>query len=346
MLHTLDPFVFEFAPGWGVRWYGLSYVAGFVAGWLLLRLLARRGLAMVPADRVADAMLWIVAGVLIGGRLGYVLLYKPEYLWTFEAEFPWWAVLAINRGGMASHGGMIGVILAAWRISRGWRDDDCTVRGRCHPLHVMDLMALIAPAGLLFGRVANFVNGELPGRVVARPGEPAPWWSVKFPQEIVSGHESFRTPEQEQAVDNIVSRYMLPGDDFAAGFERMLRALRHGGEEADRLAAELSPLISARAPSQLLQALCEGVVVGAVVWTVGVAMGRLRSPGVVGAWFLVSYGVLRIATEFVRLPDADLAVQRVLGLSRGQWFSAVMVAVGLLVMAVPRLRGKTGGPGT
>ncbi len=340
MLHTLDPYVFEFAPGWGVRWYGLSYVAGFVVGWFLLRWLARRGLAMVPTDRVADAMLWIVGGVLVGGRLGYVLFYKPEYLWTFDAGFPWWAALAINRGGMASHGGMIGVILAAWRISRGWRDDDGAVRGRCPPLHVMDLMALIAPAGLLFGRVANFINGELPGRVVAAPGEPAPWWSVKFPQEIVSRHESFRTPEQEAAVDAIVSRYMLPGDDFGSGFERMLRALRRGGEESDRLVAELTPLISARAPSQLLQALCEGVIVGAVMWTIGVAMGRLRSPGVVGAWFLVSYGVLRLATEFVRLPDADLAVQRVLGLSRGQWLSAAMVAAGVVVLVSVRLRGR------
>ncbi|MCW5776370.1 MAG: prolipoprotein diacylglyceryl transferase [Phycisphaeraceae bacterium] len=340
MLHTLDPYVFEFAPGWGVRWYGLSYVAGFVVGWRLLRWLARRGLAMVPADRVADAMLWIVGGVLVGGRLGYVLFYKPEYLWTIDAGFPWWAVLAINRGGMASHGGMIGVILAAWRISRGWRDDDGSIRGRCPPLHVMDLMALIAPAGLLFGRVANFINGELPGRVVATPGEPAPWWSVKFPQEIVGGHESFRTPEQEEAVDAIVSRYMLPGEDFGSGFERMMRALRRGGEESDRLAAELTPLISARAPSQLLQALCEGVIVGALIWTIGVAMARLRSPGVVGAWFLVSYGVLRIATEFVRLPDADLAVQRVLGLSRGQWLSAAMIAPGVVVLLSVRLRGK------
>ncbi|MCL4742364.1 MAG: prolipoprotein diacylglyceryl transferase [Phycisphaerales bacterium] len=338
MLHTFDPFVFEFAPGWGVRWYGLSYVAGFVVGWLLLRWLARRGLAMVPADRVADAMLWIVAGVLIGGRLGYVCFYKPEYLWTFDAEFPWWALLAINRGGMASHGGMIGVVLAAWRISRGWRDDDGAVRGRCPPLHVMDLMALIAPAGLLFGRVANFINGELLGRVVARPGELAPWWSVKFPQEIVGGHESFRTPEQEKALDAIISRYMPAGEDFGVGFERTLRALRRGGEESERLAAELAPLISARAPSQLVQAVCEGVIVGAVVWTIGVAMGRLRTPGLVGAWFLVSYGVLRIATEFVRLPDSDLAVQRFLGLSRGQWLSAAMVAVGIGVLAVVRTR--------
>ena len=338
MLHTLDPFVFEFAPGWGVRWYGLSYVAGFVVGWWLLRLLARRGLAMVPADRVADAMLWIIAGVLIGGRLGYVLFYKPEYLWTFNAGFPWWAALAINRGGMASHGGMIGVILAAWRISRGWRDDNGTIQGRCNPLHVMDLTALLAPAGLFFGRVANFINGELLGRVGARPGEPAPWWSVKFPQEIVSGHEAFRTPEQEQAIDAIVARYMLPGDDFGAGFERLLSALHRGGEESERIAAELAPLLSARAPSQLLQALCEGVIVGTVVWTIGVAMGRLRSPGVVGACFLISYGVLRIATEFVRLPDADLAVQRFLGLSRGQWLSAAMVAVGIVALASVRAR--------
>jgi phosphatidylglycerol---prolipoprotein diacylglyceryl transferase len=330
-LHDLSPFALRFSEGFGLRWYGLAYMLGFVTGYLQLRWLASRGLIAIPPHRCLDAVLAVVVGVVVGGRLGYVFFYEPALLWSFPAGVPWWGVLAIQGGGMSSHGGMVGVVLAAWRISRGWRTPDGGVEGRSSMLHIGDAMALVAPAGLFFGRLANFINGELLGRVAARPGEPAPWWSVKFPQEALTTHESFRTPAQDAALHALVAREARPEQEtWDQVYQSILQRIQAGGEEGARLAAELAPLLSARWPSQLVQALAEGVVLGLALWAV---WARPRRSGVVGCWFLILYGLLRIATEFVRLPDAGLSVDRVLGLSRGQWLSVAMVLIGGMVLA-------------
>lgn len=341
-LHDIGPFVLRFTETVGIRWYGLAYALAFVAGYLQLRFLARRGLIMIPPHRCGDVILSVIVGVVVGGRMGYVLLYEPSLLWDFFPHAPWWGVLAINRGGMASHGGMVGVVLAAWRVSRGWKLPDGTVEGRCPPLHVMDVLSFIAPAGLMFGRLANFINGELLGRIVARPGDPAPWWSVRFPQEVLSGHECLRTEAQERALDALVIGRALPREGWEQSYQRIVDAIQARGAEGQRLGAELAPLLSARAPSQLLQAAAEGVVLGVVL---GLIWAKPRTPGVIGAWCLVVYGLLRIATELVRLPDAQFEFQRALGLSRGQWFSVVMVVVGVFFLVRLRRSGaeKLGG---
>lgn len=340
--HTLSPFLVEFSPGVGLRWYGLAYAAAFVWGWLYLRWAAKRGVSLIPADRVGDAILWIILGVVVGGRLGYVLFYEVSLLWSFSDSLPFWGVLAINKGGMASHGGMIGVILASWRISRGWKpfeadalEGDTNARsnaagdarphrvGRCPMLHVLDVLASCAPIGLLFGRLANFVNGELLGRIVAMPGQRAPWWAVRYPQEVTSGHDAPRTPEQIDALNAVIADYSREGDTFADAWDRVLHAIHRGD---DGLVERLEPLISARAPSQLVQAFCEGVVLAVVLW----AVARVpRKPGVIGCWFLIAYGLMRIGTEFVRLPDDHLADPRIMGITRGQWLSGLMIAAGI-----------------
>jgi phosphatidylglycerol:prolipoprotein diacylglycerol transferase len=332
-LQDLSPFALRFTETLGVRWYGLAYAMGFLLGYLALRRLAQLRLVLIPPHRCGDAMLAIIVGVVVGGRLGYVFFYEPSLLWDFSGAAPWWGVLAVQRGGMASHGGIIGVIIAAWRVSRGWKLPDGSIEGRCPPMHAMDVVAALAPIGLFLGRLANFVNGELLGRVVARPGEPAPGWAVKFPQEVTSGHESFRTEAQEHALDELVRRQMLPDEPWTHAYERIVDTIQGGGAEGKRLAAELGPLLSARYPSQLLQAAAEGLVLGVALWLI---WAKPRKPGVVGAWFLIIYGVLRVLTEFVRLPDAHLQMQRVLGLSRGQWLSVLMVLVGVVALALIR----------
>jgi phosphatidylglycerol:prolipoprotein diacylglycerol transferase len=188
-------------------------------------------------------------------------------------------------------------------------------------------MAFAAPPGLLLGRLANFINGELLGKIVALPGQPAPWWAVKFPQEVTSGHDAPRAPEQLIQLQSFVGQ-RLGTREFEVAYARLIDKLQNGNRE---VAAKLEPLISARHPSQLYQALAEGVVLGLallLIWR------NPRKPGVISAWFLVIYGLLRIATEFWRLPDAHLAVPRLLGLSYGQWLSALMVAIGLALLAV------------
>lgn len=346
-LHDLSPMALRISGGFGLRWYALSYLLGFILGGAVLHRLSKRGLWAVPADRVLDAVVLLGVAVIVGGRLGYVLLYQPSLLWTFEPGFPFWGVVMLNKGGMASHGGMIGVAFAAWRISKGFRDEEGSLRGACPALHVLDGLVLVAPIGLFLGRIANFINGELLGKVVAKAGEASPDWAVRFPQEHLSGHASPLTDARQVDLGRLVMEHRLPADSerywFEDAYPRVLEKLQSGSAGASREIAErLEPLVSARHPSQLYQAFAEGLVVLVVVWFVA---RKPRVPGIVGAWFLISYGLGRIATEFWRLPDDHFTgkglvnLAQPLGLSRGQWLSAGMVAFGVGLLVVLSKRG-------
>lgn len=335
-IHNIDPIAF--GP---VRWYGLSYIASFLLGYVVLRWLAKRGTVRIDPRYTLDVILALVIGVLVGGRLGSVIFYNPVQLISFTSDPPWWEVLAINKGGMASHGGMIGVIIACWWIAR---------RHKLPMLHIADTIALIAPIGFFLGRLANFVNGELLGKIAARPWEEAPWWSVKFPQELGQ-----RTIEWYNAVDpdsratmNELSVAYL-GTETASGLTEIERVGAMSGivtrsiqQGISGVAEQIGPLLNARHPSQLYQAFFEGIVLLVVLWVIA---WKPRKPGVVGAWFLIVYGAGRIFTEFYRLPDVGVS-GFIPGLSRGQSLSVLMVVagIGLLVWVLtksdqPRMGG-------
>lgn len=322
-LHDLDPFVIRFTETFGIRWYGLAYVAGFACAWLLLRWLARRGSVLIRPEAVGDFIMAVVIGTLVGGRVGYALFYQPALFITFSDQFPWWGLLAINKGGMASHGGVIGIILGCVWFAR---------REKLDWLHVTDCASLLAPAGIFFGRIANFINGELLGAVVARPGEPAPWWAVKFPQELIERAPEL-TEEQQIELHALLLRHAAPGDSQGDAVDRLLAALQ---ASEPGVAEQLAPLISARHPSQLYQAVAEGVVLLMALWLI---WAKPRRAGVVSAWFVLLYGVGRILTETIRLPDANVWSPRIAGLSRGQWLSVAMVIVGVVVLWRGHRRG-------
>ena len=325
--HDLSPIALQITQGFAIRWYGLSYLAGFAAAYLLLRFLAKRNATRIPGERALDAILTLVVGVVVGGRLGYVLLYDPSLLGLIDG-FPFWGVLAINRGGMASHGGILGVVIAAWKLSRGFKTESGDTVGRCPPLHAMDVCAMIAPAGLFFGRVANFINGELLGRIVANPGVPAPAWAVRYPQEIIAEptERLSQTPEQWDAIRSLSLEYALPNEGWGDGYERLLAAIQRGDDAAN---AALTPLLSARYPTQLMQAALDGLLVGLVVWLVAM---KPRKPGIIGAWFLITYALGRVAMDFVRLPDPGIA--QFGGITRGQLYSALMLLIGVAALIV------------
>ncbi len=322
--HTLSPFAVEITAGVGLRWYGLAYLAGFGIAWGLLRVLARRGLVGIAPERAADVIFTLILGVLLGGRLGYVLVYDRSLLWDFSGAAPWWGVIAINRGGMASHGAFVGLVAASWWVARA---------NRVRMLHVMDALALIGLPGVLLGRIANFVNGELLGRIVAMPGEPAPWWAVRFPTELLEGHAPPLTPEQQDSLFALLQR-VAPGLPYGDAVRALIGDIQHG---AHGLARELTPLLSARHPSQLYQGAVEGLLVPIALWGL---WKRPRRPGFIVGWFFVLYGVGRVCTEFWRLPDAQLA-QRALGatpggLSYGQWLSVGMIVAGAIILVMVR----------
>ena len=160
--HDLSPFFIRFSENFGLRWYGLAYLAGFVgAGWLLRRY-RQAGRSTLDTTAIFDLMTLLVAGVIVGGRLGYFLLYQPSSFLRDPL-----ILLRVWEGGMASHGGFVGVTLAMWWFSRKRAES---------MLQVADLIVTTVPLGLFFGRVANFINGELWGKpaVVA--------WAVIFKQ--------------------------------------------------------------------------------------------------------------------------------------------------------------------
>ncbi|HYF16126.1 MAG TPA: prolipoprotein diacylglyceryl transferase [Phycisphaerales bacterium] len=335
-LHDLDPVIVRITPGLAVRWYGLAYTLGFLYAWWVMRWLARRGATPLHEDRIADAMLTLVLCVVIGGRLGYALVYDPSLFTRFDNTPPWWALLAVHKGGMAYHGALVGVMVGGWLVARGRKKAEGAREGVVPWRHVMDLGAIACTVGLGLGRVANFVNGELLGKIVAPPGAPAPWWAVKFPQELLEDSPPALTPEQSERLAVLLDRVRPPGGNDVDAAERLVALIQSGpAETAARLSADLEPLLSARHPSQLYQAFFEGVILTALVWWL---WRRPRVPGVVGASFLVGYGVLRVVAEFYRLPDAQFAIGRPGGLSRGQWLSVAMVVGGLAVLAWLRAR--------
>lgn len=157
-----DPVIVSLGPV-AVRWYGLMYVVAFIAFVMLSKLRVRRGLTreLVESD-IDDLLLYGVLGVILGGRLGYVLFYKPDYYLSHPVE-----ILQVWAGGLSFHGGFLGVLLAVaffcWRRGKRW-------------ICVMDAIAPTVPVGLAAGRLGNFINGELPGRVTDLP------WGMWFPQ--------------------------------------------------------------------------------------------------------------------------------------------------------------------
>lgn len=352
-LHDLDPVAFRVGPA-TIYWYGISYVLGFALAWVLLKIAARRGMTPVPGAAIGDVVLFGGIGGVIGGRVGYLLIYNPALLGEFTNSFPFWQALNIARGGMASHGGMVGVLLGLLLLGHLLRKrakkEDLPELARVPSMHLVDLAVAVVPIGLVCGRLANFVNGELLGKVVAGPAvggvDNAPWWAVRFPQEILARGQTGEISDAQvsaaaEAVGMSSLEMVVEGgqERFVVAYTQLMETLRGGGPDSIGAANFMNGFLNARHPSQLYQAAVEGpllLVALFVVWA------RPRVAGVVTAWFMILYGIGRIFTEFYRLPDTGFATARPMGLSRGQWLSVALVAggVGLLAYIIVRARRK------
>lgn len=330
-VHNLDPFLIQISSQFGVRWYGLAYLTGFIVGAMLMIFIARRGRQTLHPDMVTDYITYIVLGTMIGGRLGYALFYSQDLLTDFSSKFPYWGVLRVWEGGMASHGGIIGIIVAAALFAR---------RHKLNWLHLGDLTVLGGSLGVFFGRIANFINGELFGRE-ASSSLP---WAVKFPAEM---YLWLKHDAEKKLADATAGADLLPklsdtmqklgvsADQWIAWasqvrtsrnaqiqvqswIEKAIEAVQSGNEQ---VRAALGEVLTARHPSQLYEAALEGAllfVVAFFFWR------KPRKPGVVGAVWLTTYAVVRIIGEHFRLPDAHIGYQ-LFGLTRGQWLSIGML---------------------
>ncbi len=277
-IHQLSPYIVQFGEGFGLRWYGFAYVLAFFVGYQWYLYLAKRGYGEMVPEKVADFITFAaVFGVMLGGRLGWILFYGWDRVRAHPLD-----AFKIWEGGMASHGGIMGLVIYTYVYAR-WH--------RISWPGVGDNLVVVAPIGIFFVRLANFINGELWGRVITSPHPPS--WAMQFPKEL-SGSEGI--------------------------YELVDRAYQHDPAALATLARTL-PL---RHPSQIYEALLEGAVLFTVLWIVRT---RLRAPvGMLTGIFLAGYAVLRIIGEQFREPDVGIAFTW--GLTRGQFLSLFLLVMG------------------
>ena len=279
-LFSISVFGMEFA----LRWYALAYIAGILIGWRIAVAAVKRPTLWsgdtppMRPEQVEELLTWVILGVILGGRFGFVLFYQPAYYLQNPTE-----ILAVWQGGMSFHGGLIGVIVAALVF--------CLKHGL--PLRpTADMMAMATPPGLLLGRISNFINAELWGRPTDLP------WGVQFP-----------------------------------------------GQAAQSCGQALGE-ICARHPSQIYEALLEGLLLGAVLLWLAFRKGALKMPGRIVGLFIGGYGAARFLIEFVRQPDAQFVSQGNplglawhvggYGLTMGQILSVPMILIGVYLWTTAR----------
>jgi len=304
-IHDLNPVALPIYGNLAVRWYGLAYLAGFVAGFLLLRHLARRSLWVLKPEKTADFIAAAAMfGVFLGGRLGYVFFYQlPEQGWSKILSDPL-MIFRVWEGGMASHGGILGLVIFTWFYAK---KEKVTWTG------LGDGLCVVAPLGLFFGRVANFINGELYGRIV----EGVVPWAVRFPLSLMKEPESVQRDAWQACAE------IEPSLMDAQSMETLISVARKNPEVSQTLGDFLPP----RHPSQIYEGLLEGALLFAILWWVRTRY-KNAPDGLLTGLFFALYAGFRIFGEQFREPDAAL----VGSFTRGQFFSLFMFVFAALFL--------------
>jgi len=318
-VHDLSPVLVRFTDTIQLRWYGLAYLGAFLAGAWLLKVLAKRKLWVLPPEAAGDFIAAAaIFGVFIGGRLGYILWYHSnEQGWGWITEDPL-LVFKVWEGGMASHGGILGLVIFTWVYARrkkvSWRG-------------LGDGLCVVSPLGLLFGRTANFINGELYGRKAEGVA-----WAMKFPRTLVeqSKAEALSFDEAMQAAAELSPPFRevwesappLHGVDSAM-FEQMLAVQRHD----PAVSRAIEPYLLPRHPSQLYEALLEGGALFVILWWVRTRYPK-APPGVLTGLFFIFYAIFRIFSEQFREPDSKMVGV----LTSGQFLSLFMIVAGVIFL--------------
>lgn len=326
-VHDIDPFLLQFSDSFGIRWYGLSYLAGFFLGYLSIIWMSKRShICLKDKKSVSDFITWMALGTILGGRLGYCLFYRPELFIDFSSDFPFWGALAIHKGGMSSHGGILGVIVTCFLYSRTFQKPF---------LHLVDLTVFGGSLGFFFGRLANFINGELYGRIC----DESFFLAMKFPSEMhlwVMDFSKFK--ENLRSLSEVVPQIGISSSNWlrsveerslgeiSQGIQRLLEAIYIKGHK--ELAQSLEPFLNPRYPSQIFQALMEGLFVFLIL---GFLWKKPRRAGWISAAFGISYAFFRFVGERFRLPDFHVGLE-LFQLTRGQWLSLGMFFLAILLL--------------
>lgn len=300
----------EIIPGLPIRWYGLMYILAFGVTYLLIITQVRQKKLSMTSDDITSLMLWCIVGLLIGARIAATTIYDPS---GYYLRNPWLIFWPFQGGrftglqGMSYHGGVVGAVLGGYAYSRKYRKDF---------FYLADLVIAGVPLGYTFGRLGNFFNGELYGRVSTAP------WAIIFPQ---APRFSTRLSWVREIADQLGISYSSSG---------MVNLPRH--------------------PSQLYEALFEGIILWLIIWFF--ARKKKKYEGYLLSIYLIGYGVFRFIIEYFREPDSDLGfvmtlgrsiestavVQSILNLSMGQILCLLMIIAGLVMMPLLKRRSLTG----
>lgn len=334
-VHHLDPFAIRFTETFGIRWYGLAYVAGFLCAFFLFRWFVRIGASELKDSQVGDFItLCAVVGTMVGGRLGYMLLYNFDELVANPASF-----FDVLGGGMSSHGGIAGITITAWFYAR-YTKTSWTGHG--------DNLVVVAPLGVFFGRIANFVNGELYGR----PTDSS--WAMKFPDELTevvdtaAGREwKFPTAQLRELatsagdtaaglsekVDSAAANAMAGGQD---PHYAVVDLIQQASLESPAFRTLLGEILTPRHPSQLYEAMVEGLIPFLLLLAIRLKWKNAWH-GIITGIFFIYYAIGRIAVENFREPDAE----HIAGMTRGQFYSLFMIVVGIAFLAYGLVKKRT-----
>ena len=276
---AIDPIAVALGP-LAIRWYALAYIVGILIGWRYCLALADRPPNLAGRVDVDDFLVWATLGIVLGGRIGYVLFYKPADYIEHPIE-----VLYLWHGGMSFHGGALGVTTAIFLFTRK----------RAIPIFAFsDIICAAIPIGLFFGRIANFINGELFGRITDV------WWAMIFPGGALP---TVLVPPEFRALCQPVALLGGPG----------LNCPRH--------------------PSEIYEASCEGILLFVLLFTAE-RWGVRGRPGILTGLFLAFYAVARMSGELFRQPDVQLGFIPILGFNAtmGQLLSIPLLIAGIVLI--------------
>ncbi|HEY1121535.1 MAG TPA: prolipoprotein diacylglyceryl transferase, partial [Haloferula sp.] len=314
-VHDLSPVLIRFTDKIQLRWYGLAYLAAFLVGAWLLNVLAKRKLWVLPPGAAGDFIAAAaIFGVFIGGRVGYMLWYHTrEHGWDWISQDPL-MLFKVWEGGMASHGGILGLVIFTWFYAR---KKNVSWRG------LGDGLCVVSPLGLFFGRMANFINGELYGRTAEGVA-----WAVKFPRALLEQPkaEGLDFPAAMQAAADAspkVKEAFLMWDQDRLRSSDMLDAMLAVQRHDPAVTKAIEPFLLPRHPSQLYEGLLEGIALFAILWFVRTRFPKLPA-GVLTGLFFIFYALFRIFAEQFREPDSKMVGM----MTSGQFLSLFMIVAG------------------
>ncbi len=317
-----DPVLFDFPGPIDVRYYGLMYVLGFAIGQLILIRLAKARFLAIDSEKVADFVFYLLLGVILGGRLGY---------WAFyDSSIP---IYAVWKGGLSFHGGLIGVTIASYLFAR---------KHKVPFLRLADAATIAGTPGVFFVRMANFINGELYGRIT----DAATWGAMQFPTDPVArGNMKLHLLDGDKRLEELAVQTAygdMPIEDFEALLPESAKAFSNGRpipweELLDWKEARVG--VPHRHPSQLYEGFGEGVLIGLILFALyWLTRAKPLKRGAYFGTFLCGYAIVRFCIEFVRQPDSqfrdkddDLGTV-LMGFTMGQTLCAAMFVGGVYLL--------------